>query len=329
MIKARILLDSIGIGVSAPRLTTWLLTMPRFILAEFNTHRAISKNCPSSRAIPVEKRIRMALEEPVVPIEWGMNSENMQSHVIADEATASAAKFAWLEARDAAVNAAKDMVELGIHKQIANRLLEPFITVTVLATGTQDGWENFFALRAESAADPHIQKLAYEMLDAYNASTPQVLNPGDWHIPFGDDMPDGLSWDDMIKVAVARSARVSYNNFDGSRDVQKDFKLHDRLAASGHWSAFEHIAQVPDIINLLAKVAPEVPVEELQALRDHLENAKRDPDYSIVCNYNVDCVNLGPVMNNPLSGNLVGWSQLRKTYPNESRKDPRVLGSGC
>ena len=244
MIDAKILLDSRS--EKSPRLTTWLLTMPRFCLAEFNTHRAISKNCPSSRAIPVEKRIEMALADPVIPIEWGMNSENMQSHTLADPATSIRARVVWLGARDAAVASARAMVNLGIHKQIANRILEPFIEVTVLATGSQAGWENFFALRAEEAADPHMQKLAYTMLDLYNASTPTQLSPGEWHIPFGDAMPENLSWEEKIKVAVARAARVSYNNFDGSQDPMKDFKLHDRLASSGHWSAFEHIAQVPN-----------------------------------------------------------------------------------
>jgi hypothetical protein len=272
MIKAEILLDSIGADESAPRLTTWLLTFPRFILAEVNTH--------SSRAIPVKKRLEMVLNDPVIPIEWGMDKPGMQAKEVADFDTEMAATTAWMEARDAAVKGADALIHLGIHKQIANRLLEPFVEVTGLVTSVQKGLENFFALRAEGAADPHIQKLAYLMLDAYNASQPVVLSPGQWHIPFGDNMPEGLSWEDKMKVAVARAARVSYNNFDGSSDIEKDFKLHDILAASGHWSAFEHIAQVP---------SPE---------ERHGQGQKE--------------------------GNLPGWSQLRKLYNNECRKDDRV-----
>ena len=285
MIKAEILLDSIGFNNCAPRLTTWLLTMPRFILAEFNTHRALSRNCPSSRAIPVEKRIDMVLSDPVIPIEWGMNSEQMQAKVIATPEVARDAEIIWRNASQDAVAHAKQLVALGIHKQIANRLLEPFVEVTVLATGVQDGWENFFALRADDAADPHIQRLAYAMLELYNSHVPQILQPGHWHIPFGDDMPEGLSFDDQIKIAVARAARVSYNNFDGSRSIMKDFVLHDRLADQGHWSSFEHIAQVPSL-----------------AIPSEFDNPK-----------------------SLKFGNLPGWFQLRKTYPNEYRTDPRVM----
>ncbi len=282
MIKAEILKDSIGADGSAPRLTTWLLTFPRFILAEINTHRAFSRNYPSSRAIPVKKRIDMVLNEPVVPIEWGLDRPGMQANEVADFDTEIQATDSWMRARDAAVEAALELIKLGIHKQIANRLLEPFVTVTGLVTSTQVGLENFFALRADEMADPHIRKLAFMMLEAYNSSKPTVLKPGEWHIPFGDRMPEDLTWDDKIKIAVARAARVSYNNFDGSSDIEKDFKLHDTLAASGHWSAFEHIAQVPH---------PKV-------------------DSSARIKY---------------SGNLMGWTQLRKMYGNECRKDPRVI----
>ena len=257
MIEAKILLDSVGVNESAPRLTTWLLTIPRFILAELNTHRMLSRNCPSSRAIPVEKRIQMVLTEPVIPIEWGMNSPNMQSHELATPEVADQAQYIWILASQSAVKYAEALVQLGIHKQIANRLLEPFVTVTVLATSVQKGWENFFALRAHSDADPHIQALAYQMLEKYNNSTPKILQRGEVHIPFGDDMPEGLTKQEITKVAVARAARVSYNNFDDTRNIQADFKLHDRLVEQGHWSSFEHIAMVPqqgDLLDLLLSV---------------------------------------------------------------------------
>lgn len=292
MIKAEILLDSIGAGGSAPRLTTFLLTFPRFILSEVNTHRMLSRNYPSSRAIPVEKRLEMMSENLVIPIEWGMNDTSMQSKVVASSATAHFAELEWRKAAFHAMQSARELNQLGLHKQIVNRLLEPFIEVTGLVTGTQAAWENFLALRAEESADPHIQRLAYLLLEEYNRSTPQILKPGEWHVPFGSQMPPGLSWDEQIKVAVARSARVSFNNFDGSQDVEKDFKLHDRLAAQGHWSSFEHIAQVPSLYHESSEtVSLATAAEKAQAL----------------------------------GGNLAGWLQLRKTYPHECRRDARVV----
>jgi thymidylate synthase ThyX len=320
VIKAEILLDSIGADGSAPRLTTWKLTFPRFILAEVNTHRMFSRNYPSSRAIPVLKRMGMVIHAPVMPIEWGLDKPGMQSSAKATGIRLWLAKATWRAASLAAVAAAFCLVKLGIHKQVANRILEPFVEVTGLVTATQVGWENFFALRAEGSADPHVQALAYQMLALYNTNTPQVLQPGEWHVPFGSMMEPGLTWDERIKVAVARCARVSFNSFDGEDTPAKDAKLHDRLAASGHWSSFEHIAQVPESGARTLVTAPGCPPEELERLRKHIDEAKADPDYTIVCNYDVNWASLQPLM----GGNLPGWVQLRKTYPNECRKDPRV-----
>lgn len=289
MAHAEILLDSIGANGSAPRLTTWILTFERFLLPEMNTHRMFSRNYPSSRAIPVKKRCQMARETPVIPI-WTLEQAGMQGSLLDDPILAEKAELIWRDAAHYAVKSAEDLMALGIHKQVANRLLEPFVTVTGLVTSTQQGWENFFALRAEEAADPHIYALAHQMLVKYNDSKPQVLQPGEWHVPFGNRMPEGLTWQEQIKVAVARAARVSFNNFDGSQDIQKDFGLHDRLAEQGHWSSFEHIAQVPHTL--------------LSADEDDL------------------------LLSASLEGNLPGWIQLRKTYPNECRKDMRVLQKG-
>lgn len=319
-IKAEILLDSIGAGGCAPRLTTWLLTIPRFALAELNTHRAFSRNCPSSRAIPVMKRIWMSITDLCRPVAWGLDKPGMQAGEEATGLRLWGAKAIWRIASLCAVVCAFLMVKLGVAKQVANRLLEPYVWVTDLVTTTQGGLENFLALRADASADPNMQALAYQMLRLYNASTPQALQPGEWHIPFGDRMPDGLTRDERIKVAVARCARVSYDNFEGSFDVQKDFALHDRLAASGHWSSFEHIAQVPDQESRQIVTAPGIPPEELAGLRDLIDQSKADPDFTIVTNYEVNWVTL----NTLLGGNLPGWIQLRKTYPNEFRKDARV-----
>jgi thymidylate synthase ThyX len=138
---------------------------------------------------------------------------------------------------------------------------------TIIATATE--WENFIALRAHDMAEIHIQDAAYKVLDALNNSTPKMLEPGQWHIPFGDKIntakfehlfdydkqTDQWCWDLMdkerfstqdlqIKIAVARCARVSYMNFEGKDDYKSDIKLHDMLKESGHMSPFEHVAQV-------------------------------------------------------------------------------------
>jgi hypothetical protein len=133
------------------------------------------------------------------------------------------------------------MIELGVHKQIANRLLEPFAHMTTLVTATD--FDNFFSLRADTDAQPDFKSWPFKTLDAYLNSTPKRLEAGDWHIPFGDRMPVGLELLERLKVAVARAARVSYKTFDGKIDPVEDYRLHDRLAEGGHWSPFEHVAQ--------------------------------------------------------------------------------------
>ena len=251
MISAEIIADSLG--GNGCRLTTFVLKFPRIVLAEFNTHRMISKNSASSRAIPFKKMLEMVQENPFMPLGFQADHKGMQGTVYLEGEELENAKTNWLLSRDAAVIHATRLNDMGVTKQLCNRLLEPFLYHTVIATGTD--WENFFALRAHPAAEIHIADLAHKMLDAYNASNPKVLGYGEWHIPFGDRFDDSRlvgstvdsGWDELeglkVKIATARCARVSYMNFEGKDDYQADLKLHDILATQGHWSPFEHCAE--------------------------------------------------------------------------------------
>lgn len=171
-------------------------------------------------------------------------------------------KILWLEARDSAIEYAQNLNKLGLHKQITNRLLEPWFHIRVILTGTE--FENFFALRAHPDAQPEIRVLAEMMLEEYNKSEPKSLRPGEWHVPFGDKIDEhkiinlieekhgfadsGDIQKSKIKIAVARCARVSYFNFEGKDDYAADIKLCDRLfgATPKHLSPTEHVAQSLD-----------------------------------------------------------------------------------
>jgi thymidylate synthase ThyX len=239
MIEARIILDSINpIG---NRITTFIVKTHRFTLAEFNTHRMFSRNSASSRAIPSTTIIKTLMDEPALPIHWGKLQKGMQANEEVGEVVKEHCKAVWLEARDNAIKSVNELLQLGLHKQVANRLLEPFMWQTILMTATD--LENFFSLRAHEAAQPEFQHLAFLMLAEYNKSVPNELEAGEWHIPFADKHAEGLSDADKLKVCTARAARVSYANFEGQIDHQKDFGLHDSLRDSGHWSPFEHAAQ--------------------------------------------------------------------------------------
>ena len=251
--EAKVLADSIAQGV---RLTTLQVTFPRIVLAEFNTHRMFSRNSASSRAIPVEKNIERILADPFIPAAFGANQKGMQSGEALSRADQEQAGEAWYDAMKQAVSHAKALSKIGVHKQWANRLLEPFAWHTVIVTATE--WENFFALRCSPEAQPEIRTIAEMMREAMVASTPANLVPGEWHLPFIDDRDvsrnppregwerpyDKLSIENAVKLSVARCARVSYLTHDGKRDVEADIALYERLLKSGHMSPFEHAARV-------------------------------------------------------------------------------------
>ena len=223
------------------------------------------------------------IDNPFIPLKWMKDHKGMQGTEYLDLDQDENLSQEWLFARDGAVNAASLLHDAGVTKQICNRLLEPFLWHTVIVTATE--WENFFALRAHEAAEIHMQKIAYMMLEEYNKSVPKQLKEGDWHIPFADNM-GGIriqklfnatsSWEVdeyKVKIATARCARISYSNFEGKDDYEADVKLHDMLAEMGHWSPFEHCAQVSMINDL---------------------------------------------------SNFRGYNQYRKTFTNENKHDERV-----
>jgi len=227
------------------RVTSFLLTYPRFIHSELMTHRAFSRNAASSRAIPIEKVIEQVRDNPAMPIRWGKNGKGMQDHGSFAGEQSKDAKVEWKQAANSAIKSALRLQSLGLHKQIVNRVLEPFVWMTTLVTATE--WQNFFSLRVHKDAQPEFQHLAYIMLKTYLSSQPESKNWGEWHIPFGDRMTGNLDETTKLKIATARAARTSYLTMDGKIDVEKDILLHDGLQKSGHWSPFEHSCQASKI----------------------------------------------------------------------------------
>lgn len=240
--QVKIIADSIS--PSGVRLTTFQLKFHRFILPEFNTHRQFSRNASSSRAIPITKMIEQVRNDPAIPVEWGKNQPGMQARENLSEDDQVKAKFLWFVARDEACNTAQLMADLGLHKQIVNRILEPFQYIHVVVTSTE--WDNFFALRDHPDAQPEIRELAKLMKAAYNASVPKKLLIGQWHLPYITEDDRHLPINDQKKVSAARCCRVSYVKHDGFRaEVQEDIILHDKLVTANppHMSPVEHQAQ--------------------------------------------------------------------------------------
>jgi thymidylate synthase ThyX len=236
--SARVLTDSVS--PAGIRLTTLEVRFPRFILSEFNTHRVMSKNSASSRAVPTNKMIQRVLENPATPVEWGVNKPGMSaSEAITDE-QAEEAKAGWLRARDSAVQHVRNLQQFNIHKQVVNRLLEPFMWHTVIVTATE--WDNFFKLRLAENAQPEIRVAAQLMREAMDSSLPSPVAVGEWHLPLIQDDERSLPIETQKMVSAARCARVSYLTHDGKRDIDKDIELCERLRGDRHLSPFEHVA---------------------------------------------------------------------------------------
>jgi thymidylate synthase ThyX len=240
MIEARIICDSLNpVGC---RLTTFVLKYPRFILAEVNTHSILSRSSVSMRAVPVDKIILSIREEPAMPIYWGKNQKGMRADEELSEIEIFRAESIWLESMESQIKYAKKLLDLGVHKQITNRLLEPYFYVKTLLSGTDFG--NFFNLRAHEAAQPEFQELAFQMLDEYEKSHPKELKEGEWHLPFSSKyIENGLSTEQLLKITTARAARVSYMNFEGNINYEKDYQLHEDLIKNGHMSPANHPAE--------------------------------------------------------------------------------------
>lgn len=238
---AKIIADSVS--RDGHRLTTFEVCFHRFVLSEFNTHRVLSKNSASSRAIPVRKTIERVEQQPAIPVSWPAEQKGMQGGEELDAGGALAAQNVWLRARTSAVNDAQALVRTGVHKSVVNRILEPFSMHTVVVTGT--AWANFFALRANPMAQPEIRVAAEEMLKVYEANTPTLIGKDQWHLPYilGEEYSQH-DVETLVQISSARCARVSYLTQDGRRDPQEDLNLYKRLTEANpmHASPLEHVA---------------------------------------------------------------------------------------
>lgn len=253
LITAKIIADSVS--PEGVRMTTMEIEYPRFILAELNTHRMLSKNSASSRAIPVKAMHQHMTENPAQPVHWGKNQAGMQAKEELTDNNLADVKFMWKRAQQDAMHWAYQMSErAGLHKQVANRITEPWMIMKTVISGTE--WKNFFWLRAHADAQPEIYELASKMRTAYTISIPQPLKPGEWHVPYVDTTRDRttgelvyldnngarISMEDARIISSSCCAQVSYRKNDDSFDKAK--KIYQQLIESQpcHASPVEHQA---------------------------------------------------------------------------------------
>lgn len=269
-INAKIIADSTTHGDK--RITTFELEYPRFIHSELMTHRVFSRNAASSRAIPVARTIELIKDNTAMPVHWGKNRPGMSAN---EENNATffenkTREDVWGMARDAAINFAAMFNDKQYHKQIINRLLEPFSHMKTIVTSTE--YDNWFALRNHKDAQPEIHMLAKVMFDVYNDSAPNKLTTGEWHVPYYNNgrwspvhtNSVGVLYDvkeyivdefevtlaDALAISSSCCAQVSYRRLNDSMD--KACEIYNRLVESfpPHFSPFEHQASpMPDDVD--------------------------------------------------------------------------------
>lgn len=316
-------------------LYTFEVCFPRIVLAEMNTHRMLSRNSASSRAIPVQTMIKMVTEHPYVPASWGKSQKGMQEGEDLSREDAQVADSIWLRKRDEAVEGAQALLKLGVHKQRVNRLLEPFMWHTAIISATE--LSNLFHLRDNPDAHPDLRACVHLMKECVDKSMPELIFDNAWHTPLileedyreiavrdGDNKAvaaggdwHGRRWVAACKISVGRCARVSYLTHDGKRDLDADFELHDRLLGSGHMSPFEHVAR------------PMTEEEMSVAHRKHL--VLKDKKTGVVTTQvrlpsalvtaralrTLGAFDVVNIYDTYFCGNFNGWMQYRKTIPYE------------
>lgn len=250
-ISAKILKDSIS--PSGVRITTFELVYNRYIHSEVMTHRVASKNASSSRAVPIKKFVDMVLSDPATPTHWGKNQAGMQANEELTGARLVAAKLVWGFAAKSAAYLSLLLSKIGVHKQIANRLTEPFQFMKVVFTSTE--YANLFHLRAHKDAQPEFQKLAFAMKLAMLGSTPMQLFAGEWHLPYIHTTRDESNgelryWSEGAevdletaqKISASCCAQVSYRVLNADIDKAEDIFYKLIYSDPIHASPTEHQA---------------------------------------------------------------------------------------
>lgn len=252
------------------RLITLEIELHRFILPEANTHKALSRNYQSSRAIPILKQLEQIANDPAMPVFYGKDQAGMIAGKELGGRDLELVQMIILGMRDACLNGVKQLHKLGLHKQISNRYVEPWMWTKGVVTATHKDWKAMFKLRRHFAAQPEIKALFDVIYEVIEESKPYELKAGEWHLPylsFGLDgkgeaiyyissEPDtygGLFLEDAIKISASCVAQISYRKLDDSLDKAEKVYGMLNLPVDGvypedppHFSPTEHIAKADD-----------------------------------------------------------------------------------
>lgn len=332
-ITAKVIADSIS--PSGNRITTFEIEYPRFILAELNTHKMLEKNSSSSRAIPITKMIEQIQNNMALPLYWGSKQAGMQAGAeITNAQDFGQGAYQWCGAAKDVEARVLVLDKQGYHKQVVNRLLEPFQMMKTVITGTD--WDNFFNLRIHPDAQPEFCMLAYKMYMAMQESVPMQLKAGEWHLPYVnigcDDRGGGiyyyvynqdctgtetdgyqyeqrLTLEEAQRISASCCAQTSYRKSDDS--LEKADKIFDMLIKADvlHASPFGHLA---------TPVGPthrEWDLETLHSVSLWEEKCVNVPEIPSSWEKGITHMNRNGVF---CSGNLTGFISYRHLIPNNT-----------
>ena len=205
----------------------------------------ISRNSESSRAVPTPMLIERIMSDPYIP-QWRKAQKGMQGGEQLCPGDRKKLRDSWLKHRDDCVALAEAFYLMGVCKQDISALLLPFMRVDIIATGSGMAWQNFIRLRAHQDAHPDFADYAYELEYLLQRSKPQILEPGEWHVPYGKEVTHKLfDTQAILKYSALKCARFSYKGALSKIElsVRDIVAKADKLLTDGHLSPFEHQAK--------------------------------------------------------------------------------------
>lgn len=249
MISAKVIEDTLNVPANV-RITTYECVVPKWLIAEINTHRMLARNSASSRAVPTKTIIERVKSDPYIPLEWRYRNPEggMQAGELMSEEDAEKALDDWLFARDAVLEFVEDLEGIKTAKEHVNRLMEPWMWTTVVMTATE--WDNYFQLRGpDGGAQPEFKALVAAQIEARKESYPRRVFGMEgyheretdlWHLPYiTADERFQYRPEILPRLSAARCARVSYFRQGEQQSIQKELERCDSLIENGHWSPLE------------------------------------------------------------------------------------------
>jgi thymidylate synthase ThyX len=312
--EVKLLADSIS--PAGHRLTSLAVSYPRIIHAEMLRHRVFSRCASSSRAIPVARFLDQVENDPYIPEHWGKNQKGMQSGAELSPEECERAVAIWKKIRSGVMDGVRELLELGVHKQWTNRWLEPAQWMTEIITGTE--WSNFEHLRVHPAAHPDIQRIAREMVASRENSTPTLLSPFEWHLPYIEEADRERARREttspsecerrLARVSIGRAARASYLKLDDESNYDKDLARAEDMLGNGHMSPFEHAA----------RPMTKQELDHYKRNRVVLDDGSQfDSRHDFKVGGYEDGKTVVSVTPYYFCGNFNGWIQYRKSIPHE------------